>query len=375
MTAIRIVDQSGEVLEENAAGLPLQANQPFTAEAERASLRQLYGTGRYADIVAQVTNVPGGLQLDFVVRRNFFVSAVKVNGLHEPPSDSVAVSAMRLGLGQPFLESDMPAALDRLKNALEDEGLYQAKVTYHLVPHPQTRQMDIVVEVVQGPRALVGAINLINQSPFSDAEILGRLKLKPKMKVTSEALERSVENSRKWLVSRGYLGGRVAIVRGAYEPNTNQVGLQASVLAQLKVRVQVQGVKISQGTMRSLLPIFEEGAVDEDLLQEGRRNLRDYTERQGYFDAEVDYTTSEDPAEGQKDQHGADYLSGRIGFTSSPGGRGVFGKSLFSRRIAAKPCAHPAGRFCLSRTFQLRRAHERRSVAYRALSNERIPRR
>jgi len=297
---IRIVDQSGEVLEEGAAGLPLQVNQPFRAEAERASLRQLYGTGRYADIVSQVTNVPGGLRLDFVVRRNIYVSAVKVNGLHEPPSDSVAVSSMRLGLGQPFLESDMPAAFDRLKSALQDEGLYQAKLAYHLVPHAQTRQMDIIVDVDQGQRARVGAINLINQSAFSDAEILGRLKLKPKTKVTSEALERSVVNSRKWLVGRGYLGGRVTVVRGAYDPDTNQVALQASVIAELKVRVQVKGAKISQGTMRSLLPIFEEGAVDEDLLQEGRRNLRDYLERQGYFDVEVNFTTSEDPAEGQQ---------------------------------------------------------------------------
>ena len=57
---------------------------------------------------------------------------------------------MRLGLGEPFRESDMPAALDRLKNTLEDEGLYQAKITYRLVPHPQTQQMDIIVDAVPG---------------------------------------------------------------------------------------------------------------------------------------------------------------------------------------------------------------------------------
>src|ERR1700730_8196338 len=234
VTAIRIVDQSGEVLDEDVNGLPLRSNQPFTLEAERESLRQLYRTGRYADIQAQVTNEAGGLRVDFVVRRNYFISVVKVNGLHEPPSDSVAVSSMRLGLGEPFRESDMPAALDRLKSTLEDEGLYQAKVTYHLVPHPQTRQMDIIVDVVQGARASVGTINLINQSPFSDAEIREQLKLTPKTKVTSEALERSVQSSRKWLIGRGYLGARVSVVRGLYEPDTNQVALQASVFAQLK---------------------------------------------------------------------------------------------------------------------------------------------
>src|SRR5579872_4620280 len=245
VNAIRIVDQSGEVLDANVSGLPLRPNQPFTLEAERDSLRQLYRTGRYAEIVAQVTNRTEGLQLDFVVRRNFFINAVKVNGLREPPSDSVAVSSMRLGLGEPFRESDVPAALDRLKSALEDEGLYQAKVTYHLVPHPETQQMDIIVDVVPGERASVGTINLVNQSPFSDAEIRDRLKLKPKTRVTSEALERSIQNSRKWLIGRGYLGARVSVVRGVYEPDTNQVALQASVFAQLKVRVQVLGAKIS----------------------------------------------------------------------------------------------------------------------------------
>jgi len=45
-----------------------------------------------------------------------------------------------------------------------------------------------------------------------------------------------------------------------------------------------------------LVPIYQEGAVDEDLLQEGRRALREYFEREGYFDAQVSYTTSDSAA-------------------------------------------------------------------------------
>jgi outer membrane protein insertion porin family len=351
VSAVRIVDQTGRVLDENVSGLPLRANQPFTAEAERESLRQLYRTGRYAEIVTQVTNRPEGLQVDFVVKLNFFINAVRVNGLHEPPSDSVAVSSMRLGLGESFRESDMPAALDRLKNTLEDEGLYQAKITYRLVPHLQTQQMDIIVDVVPGQRASVGAINLINQSSFSDDEIRDHLRLKPKTKVTSEALERSVQGSRKWLIARGYLGARVSVVRGAYEPDTNRVAIQASVLAQLKVRVQVLGVKVSEGTLRTLLPIYEEGAVDEDLLQEGRRNLRDYLERQGYFDAQVDYTTSEDPVEGQ--QGSTEVISYRVELGSHRrlvglafAGNHYFPDDLLRSRVRIQPAAFASpGRF------------------------------
>ena len=351
VTAIRIVDQSGEVLDENVSSLPLGPNQPFTLEAERASLRQLYRSGRYAEIVAQATNQPGGLQVDFVVRRNFFINAVRVNGLHEPPSDSVAVASMRLGLGEPFRELDMPAALDRLKSALEDEGLNQAKLTYHLAPRPQTQQMDIIVDVVPGERAFVGTINLINQSPFSETEIREHLRLKAKTRVTSEALERSVQNGRKWLIGRGYLGARVSVVRGAYEPDTNRVALQASVFAQLKVRVQVLGAKVSESVLRSLLPIYEEGTVDEDLLQEGRRNLRDYLQRQGFFDAEVDFTTSEDPQEGQ--QGSTEVITYRVELGSHRrfvgvafSGNHYFRDDLLRSRIRIQPAAFASpGRF------------------------------
>jgi outer membrane protein insertion porin family len=351
VASIRIVDESGEVLNPNLAGVPLQVRQPFSLEAERQTLRQLYRTGLYADVVAQATNSSQGLTLDFVVRRNFFIDAVRVNGLHEPPSDSVAVSSMRLGLGEPFHETDIPPALDRLRNTLEDEGLYQAKLTYRTIPRLQTRQIDIIVDVTPGERASVGAINLINDSPFSEAEIRDRLGLKPKTRVTSEILERSVENTRKWLIGRGYLGARVSVVRGAYEADTNRVALQASVSAQLQVKVLVLGAKISEGTLRTLLPIYEEGAVDEDLLQEGRRNLRDYLERKGYFDAEVDYVTSDDPTEGHPGN--VEVITYRIELGSHHrvvgiefSGNRYFREDLLRSRIHIQPAAFASpGRF------------------------------
>src|SRR5437879_11855525 len=69
VVAIRIVDQSGEVLDENASGLPLRLNQPFTLEVERESVGQLYRTGRYADVVAQVWTRSAGLLFVVVVQR------------------------------------------------------------------------------------------------------------------------------------------------------------------------------------------------------------------------------------------------------------------------------------------------------------------
>jgi outer membrane protein assembly complex protein YaeT len=297
LVAVRVVDDSGKVLQENPSGLPLQPGHPFALDAERESLRQLFRTGDYEDLVAQAVTVPGGLRLDFVVRHSLYVSKVTVEGLKEPPTESAAASALQLGLGEPFRESEMPAALSRLSEELREEGLYQAKLTYHLTPHPDTRQMDIAIDVDQGLRARVGDVKLTNQTQFNDSQLRDRLKLQSKTEITSSALDRATENLRKWLVARDYLGANVSITRGAYDAASNQVPLGVQVVAAQRVRVVVEGMKISSGTLKRLLPLYQEGAVDDDLLQEGRRNLRDYLQGQGYFDADVNYTSSQAPTQ------------------------------------------------------------------------------
>ncbi len=99
------------------------------------------------------------------------------------------------------------------------------------------------------------------------------------------------------MADKNYLGARVTLHRGAFDASSNRVPLEFTFYAGLQVRVAVEGAKIPMRTLRRLVPIYQEGAVDEDLLQEGRRALREYFQRQGYFEAKVSYTTSESSAE------------------------------------------------------------------------------
>ena len=50
----------------------------------------------------------------------------------------------------------------------------------------------------------------------------------------------------------------------------------------------INGTKVSNARRKKLLPIYEESAVDTDLLNEGAHNIREFLQRQGYFDAQVD---------------------------------------------------------------------------------------
>ena len=283
---VRIVDEAGQTARE-APPLTLQAGKPFEIATERDSLRQLYGTGDYSDIRVTSEDEPAGLRISFIVRRNYYNNVIRIEGLKEPPTEPAALASMRLALGEPFRESSVREAVDRLQQTLADEGLYQAKITWDLTPYEDTRQMDITVQVDPGQRARIGDVTFKNQTHYTDIEIQHRSKISQKNELTSARLSRGATRLKQFLVDQGYLGAGAVITPGTYDPKTNHVSLMYDVTAGARVRVQINGAHLSKGRMRKLLPIYAEGAADEDLLQEGRRNIRDYFQSEGYFDADV----------------------------------------------------------------------------------------
>jgi outer membrane protein insertion porin family len=297
---IRIVDETGKSVSGKLPALPLEPGKPFEFATERASLRDLYLTGDYSDIRVTAEPESDGLRVEFIVRRNYFNNVIRIEGLKEPPTEPAALAALRLGLGEPFRESALREAIVRLEGSLRAEGLYLAKANWDLLPHEDTRQMDITIHVDPGPRARVGGFTFRNQTPFPESELLRRSKMKVKSELTSARITRASQRLKKFLVNQGYLGAGVLITPGGYDAASNLTPLDYEVTAGPRVRIEVSGARLSKGRLRKLLPIYAEGAVDEDLLQEGRRNIRDYLQRQGYFDAGVQVNSSAGAQNGER---------------------------------------------------------------------------
>src|SRR5487761_637000 len=295
VASVRVVDDTGKPIPEKLAPLPLKSGQPFAIEAERASLRALNQTGLFSDVRTKGTIAADGLHIDFVDTRNYYNNVVRVYGLKDPPNEGTAVAALRMPLGHPFQISALNEGLTRLGETMRNDGFYEAHWQYALVKHPNTREMDISVDVTPGPRAKISSVGLNNQTPFTAEEVLEKSKLKRGIAVTAERIDRGVERLRSYLVASGYLGARVAVHRGQYDPQSGMLPITLDVIAGPRVRVEVTGAKISAKQLRKLVPIYEEGDVDPDLLEEGRRNIRNMLQGEGYFDATVKYTSQEDP--------------------------------------------------------------------------------
>jgi outer membrane protein assembly factor BamA len=292
VAAVRIVTQDGKVLSDAPKDLAVQPGKPLDSNQIAESIRKLYRTGDYSDVKVTVTNVDGGARVDFVVTEQLFFNQVKIEGLVPPPSEASAAAAMQLTLGQPYRQDAVDEGLARLIDTLHEEGLYAAEVKVVKMPHPDLHAMDIIVHVTPGPRARVKEVQLKNGTEYRDAELLSRLKIKPGRELTSARIARGTERIRKFLVKKGHLNARASVRRGPYDRAKNLIPLELEVTEGPRVEIAVTGVKISSGQLKKLVPVYQEGSVDVDLLEEGKRNIRERLERQGYFDAEVEYATA-----------------------------------------------------------------------------------
>ena len=304
--AVRIVTEDGRVLSDAPTGVSIHVGKPLDRVQVADSLRQLYRTGSYTDVRAIATPVEGGVRVDFVVREQLFFNQVLIQGLVAPPTEASAVAAMQLSLGQPYRKDAVDDGIARLRDTLHDEGLYSAAISVETAQHPETHQMDLIVHVKPGPRARVREIQLKNGTEYRDAELLSRLKMKSGRELTSGKIQRGTERIRKFLVKKGHLNARAVMHRGEYDVAKNAVPLELDVTEGPRVKLVVTGAKFSSGELKKLVPVYQEGAVDADLLEEGKRNLRERLERQGYFDAEVDYATTTHEAPQKEGATGAE---------------------------------------------------------------------
>jgi outer membrane protein assembly complex protein YaeT len=101
-----------------------------------------------------------------------------------------------------------------------------------------------------------------------------------------------LEKVRGAYVKKGFLMASVHLADLTHNQADNTVTPRLHIEAGPKVAVRAEGVHVSQGTLRRVLPIFQERSIDNALLAEGVGSLQDYFTSEGYFDAKVSYAVT-----------------------------------------------------------------------------------
>src|SRR5262249_54286882 len=109
--------------------------------------------------------------------------------------------------------------------------------------------------------------------------------------MTQSRVRQSLDRLRSFYQREDRLQAKVPLEAVHYIADANRAELAVRIDAGPRIELRPVGAKVSRSTMRRLVPVYQEHAVDQDLLAEGARNLRDYFQSKGYFEAEVVYKT------------------------------------------------------------------------------------
>lgn len=293
----RIEISSEEPIEtENLSkALPIAPGHQLDAAELRKSIMALFETREFAQIEVEAENKSEGLVLTFKLRANFFFADFRLSGdavLRSPLS-----SLAHLPLGEVYSPKTVDSLLLKVVQALRDNGYYQATVIPNVQFSSKTRLVTVEYGVQAGPHAVISEIMITGSPLLEKQEILDRMKLRPGGLFDSDTLKKDFERLRKLYSERGFLNATIRIGKVNYLPSRNAVQIEISVDSGSFVYIELAGRKIPKKQLRTLIPIYEEGSIDLDLIEEGRRNLEDYFQRQGYFDVHVEQELIEVPSE------------------------------------------------------------------------------
>ncbi len=279
--------------------MPQKVRHPLDRDLLRDSVKILFDTGLFADIRVEAEKTDGQVTLSFSTVGNYFVGSVTVEGDPGRPSANQLVSATKLQLGEIFAPEKLQRANKNIQQVMSDNGFYRSAVTHDEHPHPETSQMDVVFRVTPGSPATVGEITVTGTGAYSKGQVEDIAHMHPGDRVTADRVSSALQRIRKKYLKQNRLLAQVSIASRIYRPDTNKLDFTFLIDPGPNVDIAVEGFKLRKSVLRKRVPVYEENALDDDLLNEGRRNLLDYMQSRGYFDAKVGIKKQSDPAKNE----------------------------------------------------------------------------
>ena len=272
-----------------------QAGQPYSSQKVQESVEALKASGQFTDVEPVVVPEQGGLRLKFIMQPAFYIGVLEFPGAGAF-SYSQLLGVVRYRPGEVYENSQIEGAVPELERFLAQSGYFAAKIQ----PETQLDELHQLVavryRVTLGKKARVGKIQITGPSPDMVQRLQSSLhslrarlhgaNLKEGKRYDPERLRSAQRFLQDYLGRENYLSSDVRL-QTQYDPNTNRAELDFDVTLGPVVVVHATGARVSKKTLHSQIPIYEEKAVDQELVDIGARNLTSYFQGQGYFEAKV----------------------------------------------------------------------------------------
>ena len=283
-----------------------KAGQPYSNEEVQATVAALNRTGIFKKIDVQVKPEAAGLHVMFVMEPTYYYGVTQFPGAAKAFSYTRLLQVVNLPDQDPYEAKNVEKAQTALLDFLQTNGYFQAQVHTSSEFDEQHGLANVIFQVELGRRAKIGHVNLEGPSPDEAHRLLQAARslranvtgasLKSGKPYTPERVKAGTHLIQQYLIKHNHLASRIQAAPPQYHAETNRVDLTINVDEGPTVVVRITGARLSwipllgERQKRKLIPIYQEGSVDPDLVDEGKRNLVNYYQGKGYFDVHVNTT-------------------------------------------------------------------------------------
>jgi outer membrane protein assembly factor BamA len=280
-----------------------KAGEPFSGQMVQASVDALKQTGAFSKVDVQVKPDPSGLKLIFVLQPAYYIAMLDFPGALKAFNYTRLLQVADIPDQTAYQPDHIPAVESALLRFFQDNGFFHAKVHTEVRSDDQNQLVNLVFNVQLGKRARIGRVVIAGATPEENRHLEGTIRslrarftgalLKPGKPYGQKRIKAATALLRTELGKQHHPASKILVNPPNYHPETNRADLAIYVDAGPKVEIRVVGAKLSwlpfqSGRQRKkLIPIYEEASTDPDLVQEGERNLFNYFQRKGYFNAKV----------------------------------------------------------------------------------------
>jgi len=292
--------------------LPLlaqKAGEPFSRAKVDQSAAALRATGRFQDVQVQVIPDLKGVRVLLVVQPGMYFGMYRFPGAVGHFSYSQLLQISNYPPEGPYTNSDVNNAQKALTRFFQRNGYFTAQIKPELQQDPPHGLVNVVFQTTLGRKAKFGNVTMEGASPQDTAHFQEKLKsFLARLRGSSIRAGKTynlktVQNATRYLenelMKQDHLGATVKLIGANYDPATNHADIAFHVVPGPLIHVKVDGAHLWSWTRRKLLPVYQQVGVDQEIVQEGRRNLISYFQSKGYFDAQVNVNVTPEAQGGE----------------------------------------------------------------------------
>jgi outer membrane protein insertion porin family len=263
--------------------IPSRIGEPLSMTHVRESLTHLISLGRFQDVRVEALEASGAVALTYHLVPLHGVTAIDFAGeLALPEDDLRRLVTERYGAAPSIGRAD--AAARTLEQYYETRGFLSAQVRPEAEVRHDPDRTILRFHVEPGVRAQIATLQI--QGVEDVAAVAERLGLKQGVPYDRARIEERLGEYESSLRRRGYYEASADHLARPRE----DVGLVDVILDVQRgpiVRLAFEGDRLPEDRIPELVPVEREGSVDEDLLEDSDRRIREYLHGQGYWRAEV----------------------------------------------------------------------------------------